>query len=186
MPLADVARADHPHLAPATLMERTSWSCHHGIERWAAACDCVPDGSWKRPLRATLDQLAAAIDTETEAIARRLAGSPDPWAARDDYVDVVIGALDGAAFADRWLGREAPAADRSAFLELMDAQRWRLAMFASCGWFWDVPERPETQGVIRAARYAARRIDELAGTQLESDVLDGPGNPSARGLRATG
>ena len=43
----------------------------------------------------------------------------------------------------------------------MEAQRWRLAMFASCGWYWDVPDRPETQGVIRAAVHAARLVDGL-------------------------
>ena len=32
----------------------------------------------------------------------------DPWAARDAYVDVVIGAEEPAAFAARWLGGDAP------------------------------------------------------------------------------
>jgi hypothetical protein len=100
----------------------------------------------------------------------------------------------------------------------MAAQRWRLAMFASCAWFWDVPERVETAGALRAAVHAARLVDGLADTGLERRLLedlalmrgdwgDGvdlvrtaldavgaarpdasetPGNPSARGLRATG
>jgi hypothetical protein len=191
VPLAEVARADHPALAPATLVERTSWSCHHGVARWHEACSCVPDGSWKRPLRETLDDLAAAIDATTEAVARRLPGAPDPWAARDAYVDVVIGAERRETFADRWLGADAPSAAKTDLLALMEAQRWRLAMFASCGWYWDVPHRPETQGVIRAAVHAARRIDDLSADaglerRLASDLAIGPENPSARGLRATG
>ena len=192
VPLAEVARADHPAIGSATLVERTSWSCHHGVARWSEACGCVPDGSWKGPLRETLDDLATAIDVETDALARRLPGMRDPWAARDAYVDVVIGAEAGAAFADRWLGQGAPVAARSDFLALMEAQRWRLAMFASCGWYWDVPDRPETQGVIRAATHAARMIDALNGgassleRQLNADLAIRPENPSARGLRATG
>ena len=50
----------------------------------------------------------------------------------------------------------------------MEAQRWRLAMFASDGWFWDDPARPETAGVLRAAARAARLIDGLAGRRASS------------------
>ena len=49
----------------------------------------------------------------------------------------------------------------------MEAQRWRLAMFASCGWFWEDPVRTETAGALRAAARAARLVDGLAGTALE-------------------
>ena len=38
----------------------------------------------------------------------------------------------------------------------MEAQRWRLAMFASDGWYWDDPSRPETAAVLRSAARAAR------------------------------
>ncbi len=188
--LEDALAADGRPLETAELVERTSWSCHHGIERWSGACDCVPDGSWKADLRAAFDRLAADIDTETERLARGLPGAPDPWAARDAYVDVVIGATTGEAFAEAWVGAPAGPSDRASFLTMMAAQRWRLAMYASCGWFWDVPERIETVGVIRLARHAARLIDGLVGTglerRLEADLGGGPENPSARGLRATG
>ena len=52
-------------------------------------------------------------------------------------------------------------------LDLMEAQRWRLAMFASDGWYWDDPARPETKHVLRCAALAARTVDRLAGTHLE-------------------
>ena len=118
-----------------------------------------------------------------------------------------------------------PAADdrlRARLLDLMEAQRWRLAMFASDGWFWDDPIRPETRQVMRAAARAVRLVDPAVGTRLEPrlvsdlglfaspsrdldgaaiyamalsdvgqpasipDVGLGPGNPTARGLRAAG
>jgi Domain of unknown function (DUF3536)/Glycosyl hydrolase family 57 len=188
--LETVLREDGRPIPSASLVERTSWSCHHGVARWAGGCDCVPDGSWKAALRAAFDRLASAIDTETERIARNLPGSPDPWAARDAYVDVVIGATTPADFAATWLGTGATPDATTRFLDLLAAQRWRLAMFASCGWFWDVPDRIETAGVIRLARFAAKRIDALAGTalapRLDDDLAPWPENPSARGLRATG
>jgi hypothetical protein len=57
-------------------------------------------------------------------------------------------------------------------LDLLEAQRWRLAMFASDGWFWDDPIRPETRQVLRAAARAVRLIDATAGTRLERRLLD--------------
>ncbi len=142
------------------LSEGTSWSCHHGLQRWTGHCACGPDGRWKGPLRAALDRLAAGIDAVTERLLAGLAPTLDPWGARDEYVDVVIGAEEPAAFAARLLGGEAPDPGVAAtFLSVMEAQRWRLAMFASDGWFWDDPARPETAYVLQAAARAARLID---------------------------
>jgi hypothetical protein len=53
----------------------------------------------------------------------------------------------------------------------MEAQRWRLAMYASCAWFWETPDRIETAGALRAAVRAARLIDGIAGTALERRSL---------------
>jgi hypothetical protein len=147
--------------------ERTSWSCHHGVLRWSGECPCAEDATWKAPLRAALERLAAGIDAGTERLAGGLPGSPDPWAARDEYVDVVVGAETPTAFAERWLGAAASAAPRDTFLAMMETQRWRLAMFASDAWYWDDPLRPETKGVLRAAAWAARQMDGLAGSRLE-------------------
>ena len=151
------------------ITERTSWSCHHGVLRWTAECPCVADGRWKWPLRAALERLAATIDVETERIAGGLPGAPDPWAARDAYVDVVVGVEDGGAFARRWLGNGT--AEAATFRVLMEAQRWRLAMFASDGWFWDDPARPETAVVLRHAARAARLIDGLTEARLEQRLV---------------
>jgi hypothetical protein len=170
--LADVVRDDGRSFPRADLVEDTSWSCHHGVARWREACDCVGDGAWKAPLRAALERLAEAVDTQTELIARDLPDAPDPWAARDDYVDVVIGAVDEGGFAARWLGPSAGEEPRRRFLGTMAAQRWRLAMFASCGWFWESPDRPETGLVIRAAEHAARLIDDLSGSSLADRLSD--------------
>lgn len=171
--LTDVVGPDHGRpILPATLVERTSWSCHHGVARWHEACDCVPDGAWKTPLRTAFDRLAEAIDTQTEVIARSLPGSPDPWGARDAYVDVVVRAMDEDAFAGAWLGDRADPDARRRFLTVMAAQRWRLAMYASCGWFWESPVRLETALVIRVANHAARLVDELSGTRLADRLAD--------------
>jgi hypothetical protein len=172
LPLATaLAETENRPFRFVTIAERTSWSCHHGVLRWTAECPCVPDGRWKGPLRSALERLAGGIDAVTVEVGAGFAGLSDVWAARDDYVEVVIGAEDASAFAGRWLGgggggrdagsREA-ATEATRFLALMEAQRWRLAMFASDGWFWDDPMRPETAAVLRAASHAVRLAAGLA------------------------
>lgn len=207
--------SDRRH-APIRIAERTSWSCHHGVLRWSAECPCADDGRWKGPLRAAMERLAAGIDALTSLRAADLPGRPDPWAARDTYVDVVVGVEPPSAFSARWIGDRAEPADRRTFLDLMEAQRWRLAMFASDGWYWGEPDRSETRQVLLSAARAVRLIDPGGSVGLEgrlvddltlirspSSGLDGaalyrqaladvgqpgpwPGKPSARGLRATG
>ena len=107
----------------------------------------------------------------TERLAGEIDGAPDPWAARDAYVDVVIGASDAGDFGAR-CGPRGDADARATFVALMEIQRWRLAMFASDGWYWDDPMRPETANVLRAAARAARSIDAVAGTTLERRLVD--------------
>ena len=182
VPLARaLAAEDRDRLPRVRVADRTSWSCHHGILRWSAECPCAADGRWKQPLRAALERLAGAIDLLTERRSQALAGAPgslaatagiDPWVARDAYVDVVIGLTTPQAFSAHLLGDAAPVHARRELETLLEAQRWRLAMFASDGWFWEEPSRPETKQVLRSAARAARLVDGLAGTRLEAALVD--------------
>jgi Domain of unknown function (DUF3536) len=44
-------------------------------------------------------------------------------------------------------------------------------MFASDGWFWDDPSRPETAVVLLSAARAARLLDDLTGSRLEAHLV---------------
>ncbi len=153
------------------IRERTSWSCHHGVLRWHAECPDVPDGRWKAPLRAAFERLAGAIDEVTDTLAHEVHGLDDVWEARDRYVDVVAGTTSATTFVHELLGPGTGAADRRRLLTLLEAQRWRLAMFASDGWYWDDPARTETHQVMRAAARAARLIDGLTHGRLETRLV---------------
>jgi len=167
--IAEPPGRHHPRIR---ISERTSWSCHHGVARWSAECPDAPDGRWKGPLRAALERLAAAIDAASERwFATQAAIDADLWALRDGYVDVVIGAVSAEAFADTRFG-SLGAAERTRALALLEAQRWRLAMFASDAWFCDDPIRPETKQVLRAAARAARLTDTELGTGLERRLVE--------------
>jgi len=176
-----LAAEDRDTLPDVRVADRTSWSCHHGVLRWSGECPCAPDARWKQPLRAALERLAGAIDALTEWRVAALPGAAgpdgrpahvDPWAARNAYVDVVLGVEAPEAFSARRLGEAAPAAARRELETLMEAQRWRLAMFASDGWYWQEPTRPETKQVLRCAARAAQLVDELTGARLERRLVE--------------
>ena len=60
--------------------------------------------AWRRPLREALDWLRDAAAQHYEALALRLLH--DPWAARDEYIDVVLDRSTGSRTA--FLERRAP------------------------------------------------------------------------------
>ncbi|OGN87566.1 MAG: hypothetical protein A2X23_08135 [Chloroflexi bacterium GWC2_73_18] len=142
-----------------TVLERTSWSCHHGIARWTAECPDAPDGRWKGPLRAALDRLAAGIDAVSERLAHER--DADLWSLRDHYVDAETGIVSAGRLAPDPLVRE-----------LLAAQASRLAMFASDAWFWGEPDRAETEHALLCAAHAARIVDRHGGTHLERLLVD--------------
>jgi alpha-amylase/alpha-mannosidase (GH57 family) len=143
---------------PAThqAMVRTSaWSCAHGVGRWMDDCGCHTGGqpgwsqAWRAPLRHALDHLR---DWAADVMHRR--GVPllrDPWLARDAYGDVVVGARGWDDFAAQFVADDAAAART-----LLEAQRYGLLMYTSCGWFFNDLAGIET---VQILRYAARSMD---------------------------
>jgi alpha-amylase/alpha-mannosidase (GH57 family) len=140
----------------------SSWSCAHGVGRWRVDCGCHTGGeegwnqAWRGPLRRGLEVVKRAADESFERVARRL--FVDPWAARDDYIEVVI----GASTWNQFLRREArgslddDAQGRAGML--LELQRNALAMFTSCAWFFSDISGIET---VQILRYAARTLELL-------------------------
>lgn len=135
----------------------SSWSCSHGVGRWREDCGCSTGGragsnqAWRAPLRAALDWLrdrAVAVFEELGATV-----FDDPWAARDAYIDVVLGAADRDAWTEQWV-----TGDPVVALALLESQRHAMAMYTSCGWFFHDLAGIET---IQVLRYAARCLDLL-------------------------
>jgi alpha-amylase/alpha-mannosidase (GH57 family) len=142
--------------------EGTSWSCAHGVGRWQEDCGCHTGGepgwnqAWRAPLRKGLEVLKGAADAAFERAGRELV--TDPWAARDDYVSVVIGAATWDHFLRRWGARLLQDGERARARLLFEMQRSALAMFTSCAWFFSDISGIET---VQILRYAARTIELL-------------------------
>ena len=172
-PAAWLNTLDVERLPQASIEERTSWSCHHGVARWSGECGCAADGRWKAPLRQAFDRIASAIDVISH---ERLSPTGiDAWAARDRYVDVASGYMSPEAWSAVELERAGRPSDQATgrlLLTLMRAQASRLAMFASCGWYWEEARRLETTQVLSFAAHAVRLVDEACGTSLEETLVD--------------
>jgi alpha-amylase/alpha-mannosidase (GH57 family) len=141
--------------------EGSSWSCAHGVSRWARDCGCHTGGetgwnqSWREPLRVALNFLRDDTAAKFESSAGELLR--DPWAARNDYISVLLdpnGAREGflAKHAIRQVNQQA----QERIVQLLEMQRSALLMFTSCGWFFSDLAGIET---IQVLRYAARVLD---------------------------
>jgi hypothetical protein len=149
----------------------SSWSCAHGVGRWLEDCGCHIGGepewnqAWRGPLRAAFDLVRNAANEVFER--RGPAVLRDPWAARDAYVDVLLGATTPLGFLAEHAvpgagaGPGPGAAPEAAVeaLTLLESQRHALLMYTSCGWFFNDLAGTETAQVMR---YAARCLDLLA------------------------
>ena len=81
----------------------------------------------------------------------------DPWAARDQYIDVILDRSPESlnAFFARWGKGALDHVQQQQALELLETQRHALLMYTSCGWFFDELTGLETVQVIQ---YAGRVV----------------------------
>jgi alpha-amylase/alpha-mannosidase (GH57 family) len=182
--------AAHPPTHEVEIRENTSWSCAHGVERWRADCGCGMDPrrghAWRAPLRGALDWLRDEVDTLFEA--RGGAWLKDPWAARDDYVEVVLDRTPERV--EAWLARHARGElDADARLEtarLMEMQRQRMLMYTSCGWFFDELAGLEPVQNLKYAALALSYWRQLGGGAPETELLHRLAAAPADGTFANG
>ncbi len=167
--------ADHPPIKGAVLAsgEGTAWSCAHGVGRWYRDCGCSTGGEpgwnqrWRTPLRAALDVVASSA---AEAFATRGAELlKDPWAARDEYVQVRLGVLTADEFLERHGLRNLDEAGRVDARTLLEAQRHAMLAYTSCGWFFADVTGIETLYVLRSA---ARVLELLSSAGIATPVTE--------------
>jgi|SRR5579862_835443 len=180
--LADITnygeyRERHPPTHEVEIHENSSWSCVHGVERWRSNCGCNAghagwNQEWRGPLRAALDWLRDTLAPRFEEKAREFL--KDPWAARDDYIAVVLdrNPESRADFLSKHAARELSEPEKVTTLKLMELQRHLMLMYTSCGWFFDDLSGIETVQVIQYACRAVQLSQELLGNHVESEFLE--------------
>ena len=168
----------HPPTHQADIIEKTSWSCFHGIDRWWSNCGCNSGGhpdwnqKWRTPLRDALDKLRDSLALPFEKQGRELL--KDPWAARNDYLSVIHdrSTKNVESFFARHALRPLSAAEMTIALKLLELQRHAMLMYASCGWFFDELSGIETVQAMLFAGRAVQLGQDLFGDSLESQFTE--------------
>jgi len=141
------ALAKYPPRATVDLVEPTSWSCPHGVERWRSNCGCKvhtdrpSQQEWRTPLRFAVEWLAHEVHLIFDREGRGLPGGPRAF-------------LEAA-------GATGPVRGDENTARLIEMERGVLRAMSSCGWFFDDIAGLEGRQVLR---YAAHAIS-LAGAE---------------------
>jgi alpha-amylase/alpha-mannosidase (GH57 family) len=157
----------------AQIIENSSWSCVHGVERWRANCGCNSGKAgytqeWRKPLREALDWLRDTLAEIFEREGKKL--FRDPWKARDEYIKVILKRTDESV--KRFIaGHAVVDVDVNQALRLMEMQRHAMLMYTSCGWFFDEISGIETVQVMQYACRAIQLSRQLTQQDMEAQFL---------------
>ncbi len=170
--------AQHPPTYEVDIQEQTSWSCAHGVERWRSNCGCRTGGHptwqqhWRAPLRAALDWLRDRLIAFYEQQGKAL--FHDPWAAREDYIALLLD--HSSARRSQFLAKHTTAtASAAPQLPLMwlEMQHQAMLMYTSCGWFFDELSGLEPRQILlHAARAIQLALALGAPPSLETTFLE--------------
>jgi len=159
------------------ILESTSWSCAHGVGRWQCDCACSSGAhagwnqQWRAPLREAMTWLGAKAAEVFESGLGAYA--PDPWRARDDYIQVVLDRSPASveAFFAGHVPRPLSPPDKVRVLKLLELARYAMLIFTSDGWFFDDISNVETVQIIQYAARALQLARDAGGAELEPEYL---------------
>jgi hypothetical protein len=95
----------------------------------------------------------------------------DPWAARDDYIRVILDRSDESldSFFSDHAATDLDEDSRARALKLLEMQRHAMLMYTSCGWFFDEISGIETTQVMGYAARAIQLAKDAADIDLENE-----------------
>lgn len=160
---------DNPPTVEMAINENTSWSCHHGIERWRDVCGDTPTATWKKPLRNFLNALCDRIDTVYEETLADLIH--DPWALRNQYGEVLAGVRSVDEIIQENRKTDLDNSQQNMIRTLVQAQFERLRMLSSDAWFFYDLDRIEPLNALKYAAHAANLVEIAAGVDPSETLI---------------
>lgn len=151
------------------IQEFTSWSCHHGVKRWAETCPCTPHGEWKAPLRQTMDELGNSLEEVYLETLKPL--TKHPLELRHRYVHVMNGQVSMEDLLATFISSKLSTTQTANITLLLEAQYERQRMFTSCGWFFDDFDRIEPRNNLAYAAHACWLTYKATGVDLATKAL---------------
>lgn len=159
----------------AEIVENTSWSCYHGVERWRSNCGCNTGGNegwdqtWRGPLRETFDwireNLIPLYENELQPY------TSDPWGVRNKYIQVILNRDHENVnnFLKENFSENLSDEEKVKLLKLMEMQYHAMLMYTSCGWFFDEVTGIESMQDIFYAKRAIQLAEEVSGNSYEEE-----------------
>ena len=165
----------YPPKYEAQILENTSWSCSHGVERWKSDCGCNTGGNadwnqkWRAPLREAFDWVREQLIQLYEAQMQEYSSSP--WDARNAYIQVVLNRNPENVenFFQEQFREGLTNDDKVKLLKLLEMQYHCMLMYTSCGWFFDEVTGLESMQDIFYATRAIQLAEEISGNQYEEE-----------------
>jgi len=156
------------------ILERTSWSCAHGVERWRSNCGCRTGGppgwsqAWRAPLRESLDWLKLRVMPHLRQAEGATFTQPEKSVL--DYVQLILDrSVDNV---ERFVGRHARGPlspdEQVRALKLLELERQLQLMYTSCGWFFSDVSGIETVQILRYSGRAVQLARDLFPGETES------------------
>jgi alpha-amylase/alpha-mannosidase (GH57 family) len=156
--------------------EGTAWSCAHGVGRWTRDCGCSTGGregwnqKWRAPLREALDTMQESLDSTYSSTCKQF--GINPWKLRDGY-GTVLNSFTRKTF-DRLISAQKPkkkpaTEEKQLLLRLLEAQKYMLFSYTSCGWFFS-----EISGIepMQNLAYACRALQLGIDPKKQAEVLE--------------
>lgn len=162
----------------AEIIENTSWSCYHGVERWRSDCGCSTGGNgdwnqkWREPLRQAFDDIREKLIVLYEEQMEPY--TSDPWGVRNKYVQVILNRdyENVKRFLDENFGSDLSEEEEVKLLKLLEMQYHAMLMYTSCGWFFDEVTGIESMQDIFYATRAIQLAEEVSGDSYEPDFVE--------------
>jgi len=168
----------HPPAYEVQIVDNTSWSCVHGIERWRNDCGCHTgmnpnwNQKWRKPLREAMDWLRDKtmniFEEETSTYFQ------DVWQVRNEYINIILNrSLENIDnFLNQFANHSLSHKEKIKALKYLEMQRNAMLMYTSCGWFFDEISGIETTQVMHYSARTMQLVKELQGIDLEPEYME--------------
>lgn len=152
---------EYPAEKSIKIINNTSWSCHHGVKRWATECPCAEHGEWKAGMRHAFNRIAQIVDAEQQKALASYGWKLLDY--RNEYAKVLTHQETDVEQVERLIGKNISDDEKQKLIMLMHAQYERQRMFTSCGWFFGDFERIEARNNLAYAAMAIDLVERVSG-----------------------
>ena len=170
----------NPPTQDAKIVERSSWSCAHGVGRWSENCGCVIDPAmkgqqeWRADLRLVLTRLGDI--TRTLFMERCTALLTDPMEVRHRWKEAELAGTEETLIREFTQPKVKFSAKHVETIRFwMQQQELALKMFTSCGWFFDSYTGIEAQQILGYAqeliKHTRKKVDWPLSGAIQDDLM---------------